>query len=477
MTGIVPALVAVPRAQEHAGRQNRSGSGVVRVQAILLTTALMLAPLTARAADFVVWWDKAFYPEEEKALAELVQDFGQKTGLTMELVRHDNWEVPKEIEKALAAGQPPDFMFALTFVQGQLERWTDEDRLVDLTDTIGNPGDFFDSDILNLSMLTNNRTGQRGLYGLPMGRVSTHIHVWLSLLEQAGFRREDIPTEWEPFWSFWCDQVQPAVRKALGRQDIWAVGATMSSEAGDTQRNLSQFVFAYTEAWPTPTGPRLLHDPAARAALVKGLEAYTAIYKKGCTPPDAVDWTNRDNNEAFLKQRVVMTINNTLSIPSALKASRPTDYYKNSITIGWPSDAFGRPERLDGSYYPAVVFKDGGHTAAALALVRFLVWDGGLARYLTSAGDRILPPSTKLLDQPFWLDPRDPHRLRAAAQARTEPHVWGTYGLDREQWVRLQHQGRSTFLSTAVHRVVVDDRTPEQAADEAIARVKQILNE
>ena len=53
-----------------------------------------------------------------------------------------------------------------------------------------------------------------------MGRDTNHVHVWQSLLEQAGFTLADIPKEWEPFWSFWCDRVQPAVRKALGRDDI-----------------------------------------------------------------------------------------------------------------------------------------------------------------------------------------------------------------------------------------------------------------
>ena len=186
-----------------------------------------------------------------------------------------------------------------------------------------------------------------------MGRITNHVHVWLSLLERAGFRREDIPTEWEPFWSFWCDTVQPAVRKALGRQDVWAVGVPMSARGNDTGRGVAQFVYAYTEAWPTPTGPSLLHDPAARTALVKALAGYTALWRKGCTPPDALGWTNRGNNEAFLAQRVVMTVNPSLSIPGALRATRPDDYYRNAITIGWPKDAFGQPERIDAGDYQA----------------------------------------------------------------------------------------------------------------------------
>jgi multiple sugar transport system substrate-binding protein len=449
----------------------------MRVRAVLLAAALALAPLAVRAADLVVWWDKAFYPEEDRALAELAQAFEEKTGLRMKLVRHDGWEAPAKVEAAIEASQPPDFAFSLFFSQGQLERWAAEDRLVDLTDTVGKLADLLDSDLLDYSLMASERTGRKGLYALPIGRVTNHIHVWLSLLERAGFRREDIPNEWEPFWSFWCDQVQPAVRKALGRQDVWAVGVPMSAGITDTLRSLNQFVYAYTEAWPTPSGPSLLHDPVARAALVKGLEAYTAIYRKGCTPPDAVDWTNLNNNKAFLEQRIVMTINNTLSIPNTLKHERPDDYYRNAITIGWPKDAFGRTEHIDGTYFQAVVFKDGQHTVAAKELVRFLVQEGWLTQYLMSVGDRLLPPSKRMLDQPFWLDPTDPHRLRAAVQALTEPHVSRSYGLDREQEASVGREGIFLGLSAAVHRIVADGLTPEQAADEAIARVKQLLSE
>ena len=69
-------------------------------------------------------------------------------------------------------------------------------------------------------VLFDVRTGQKALYGLPIGRSSDHIFVWRSLLERAGFTLDDIPNEWEAFWSFWCDEVQPAIRQAMGRDDI-----------------------------------------------------------------------------------------------------------------------------------------------------------------------------------------------------------------------------------------------------------------
>ena len=178
--------------------------------------------------------------------------------------------------------------------------------------------------------------------------VPIHLHVWNSLLERAGFTLADIPKEWEAFWSFWCDQVQPAVRKALGRDDIWGVGLPMSAAAIDTDDELLQFQLAYGTPWLDRDRRLQVDDPAVRAGMIKALEAYTAIWRKGCTPPDSVSWTNVDNNKAFLAQTVVMTPNTTLSIPAALRTARPDDYYKNAATIDWPDGANGQPLVIDG---------------------------------------------------------------------------------------------------------------------------------
>ena len=62
-------------------------------------------------------------------------------------------------------------------------------------------------------------------------------------------------------------------------------------------------------------------------------------------------------------------------------------------------------------------------------------------------------------------------------QVLSQPHVWGPYGLDREEAVRAERAGPLFGFSTAVHRVAADGLAPEQAVDEAIARVRQALGE
>jgi multiple sugar transport system substrate-binding protein len=239
-------------------------------------------------------------------------------------------------QAALAAGQPPDFLFG-TNGERWVAEWAHQDRLVDLAGVLGPVLDLFDADAIEVSTLLDGKTGRRGLYALPMGRYSNHIHVWNSLLERAGFTLADIPQGWDAFWSFWCDRVQPAVRKALGREDIWGVGLPMSAAAPDTDDELLQFELAYGTPWLGIDRRLRIDEPAVRTGIIEALNAYTSIWRKGCTPPDSTSWTNLGNNKAFLAQIVVMTPNGSLSIPGALRATRPDDYYRNAATIEWPT--------------------------------------------------------------------------------------------------------------------------------------------
>jgi multiple sugar transport system substrate-binding protein len=106
---------------------------------------------------------------------------------------------------------------------------------------VGQFTDLFDPEVLSWAVWLNASTGEKALYGLPMGRTTYHVHIWKSLLERAGFTLADIPKEWEAFWSFWCDRVQPAMRRAAGHEDIWGVGLPMAA-GSDADGGFLQFV-------------------------------------------------------------------------------------------------------------------------------------------------------------------------------------------------------------------------------------------
>jgi multiple sugar transport system substrate-binding protein len=441
---------------------------------LVVGTVLVLPPLAVNAADLVVWWQKGFYPQEDQAVREIITAFEQKTGKKVELSLYEEEKLPDALMATFETGEPPDLAFGLR-MPDYIAQWAFEDRLVDLTDTIGSLSNLFDPDALAWLTLLDEKTGQRALYGLPIGRVTELVHVWKSLLEQAGFTVENIPKDWDGFWSFWCDQAQSAVRRATGRDDIWGVGLNMSAEAAETQVQFFLFLAAYDANYVTRDGRLIIDDPEVRRRLMTAIDSYTGIYRKGCTPPDSTSWDSYANNAGFLAHTLLMTPNLSLSIPNALKSDRPDDYYKNTATLEWPLGPHGEAFPIMGMFYPAMVFKDGRNVSAAKDFVRFLVAEGWLAHYLDFAGERFMPPMPKLLDAPFWLDPSDRHRMAAVMQVASRPLQYD-YAQASGNW-RHDRVWQELTWAKAIHRVAAEGISPEQAVDEAIARIKQILAE
>ena len=53
-----------------------------------------------------------------------------------------------------------------------------------------------------------------------------------------------------------------------------------------------QFLAAYDADYVTRDGRLVIEDPAIRRRLIEAIDAYTAIYRKGCTPPGSITWDN-----------------------------------------------------------------------------------------------------------------------------------------------------------------------------------------
>jgi multiple sugar transport system substrate-binding protein len=82
---------------------------------------------------------------------------------------------------------------------------------------------------------------------------------------------------------------------------------------------------------------------------------------------------------------------------------------------------------------------------------------------------------SKLLEQPFWLDTSDPHMMASVMQVDSRP-LGHNYAATSGNW-RHQLVNQEFVWAKAIHRVAADGVSPEQAVDDAIARIKQILAE
>ena len=192
----------------------------------------------ALAADLTIWWNKSYYPEEDRQFDKIVADFEKASGLDVEYVFYTNEDVPRKVLAALTAGSPPDLSYGFLFDLQHTARWAAEGVLEDVSDVVETIRPNLLPHAVEAVTLLNEQTGERGVYAMPVAQQIEHIHVWQDLIDQAGLDLADVPKTWNEYWAWWCETAQPAVREATGERNKFGVGQPMSSSAADT-------IFAY----------------------------------------------------------------------------------------------------------------------------------------------------------------------------------------------------------------------------------------
>ena len=152
-----------------------------------------------------------------------------------------------------------------------------------------------------------------------MGFATNHVHVWQSLLEQAGFTLDDIPKDGRRFGrsgairsSRRCARPRAATTSRASGCHVGRRGRHQNRVPPVHAGLRGQLRDAATAGWSSTT-PRSGQADQGHGRLHRDLS-------QGLHPARAWTGTNRGNNQAFLAQTVVMTPNPTLSIPNALQA-------------------------------------------------------------------------------------------------------------------------------------------------------------
>ncbi len=167
-----------------------------------------------------------------------------------------------------------------------------------------------------------------------------------------------------------------------------------------------------------------------------------------------------------------MTPNYTLSIPAAVRQD-PKIYHNKLGTIEFPNKPSGKPMRYLVTLNAAVLFAESPNREIAKDFLAYLAQPQTIGNYLKASGTRYLPVMIPVWKDPFWSDPTDPHRSVAAKTL--------THGQTRPFYM-VQNPAYSLVLSEniwgkALHRIVVNGITPQQAADEAIEQIQQIFSQ
>jgi multiple sugar transport system substrate-binding protein len=306
-----------------------------------------------------------------------------------------------------------------------------------------------------------------------------HIEYWADMLTAAGLKPEDVPKAWKDYWSFWCEKVQPAYRKAAGSR-AYGIGQPMGVDSSDSFYSFLTFMDAYNVRLVDDEGRLQVDDPKVKEGLIGALRDYTEPYGKGCVPPSATSWKDPDNNVAFHNKTTVLTHNATISIAAKWlddmnnetlspeqRAQAKKNYEEGIRTAGFPTKPDGGKMVYRTAVKTGVIFAEARNKARGKEFVRFLLEDENLTPYVEGALGRWFPVTKAAQERPFWK--ADPHRLSVYNQ-----YADGTVTFEFTKNYKFTILNNENVWAKAMNRVVNEKVSVDKAVDELIARIKAV---
>lgn len=426
-----------------------------------------------------VWWVKGFYKSEDDALFTAIKKYEDKTGVKVELSQYPVQDMIPKTVAALDSGNPPDVAYADVYDFQVAGKWAFDGKLEDISSVIEPMKDEFAPNTISTTYLWNDKDQKRAYYAFPLKQQTMHIQYWIDMLEQAGFTAADIPTEWDAYWSFWCDKVQPGIRKATGER-VYATGFPMGVDSSDSFYSFLTFMDAYNVKLVDDDGKLLVDDPKVKEGLIGALKSYTDPYLNGCVPQSATSWKDPDNNVAFHNKTIVLTHNATISIAAKWlddsnnatltdeqRAQAKKNYDELIATAGFPNKPDGSPVQYRAAVKVGVIFTDSKNKDRAKEFVAFMLEDENLTPYVEGSLGRWFPVTTKAQKSAFW--DQDKHRKSVRDQFAN-----GTVTFEFTKNYKFTILNNENVWAKAMNRIVNDKVSVEQAVDELIARIKEV---
>jgi multiple sugar transport system substrate-binding protein len=442
---------------------------ILRSSAALAAAGTLARPYIANAAAKTasVWWTQGFAEEEDIAFKKIVADYEKASGNTIDHTITPYAPLRQKIVAAVQSGVVPDLFQNTPAEVIALYAW--DDRLVDVSDVIETQKPQFTRTALATVNCYNNVDKKRSFYGVPYTVAALTNHVWRPLVEKAGYTLEDIPKTWDAFYDFFKD-VQKKLR-AQGERKLYAIGFQLNATGNDSNALFNYFLIANGgQDIVTTDGKLHLDDPKVREAAIKALTYPTTAYKDGFVPPGAINWNDADDNNAFHAKQIVMDLDGSLSTEVAIIKNQQD--YNDIVTMGLALGNDGKPVPSQQGSLCGLIPKGAANVEVAKDFLKYLIQPKVLNEYLKTGLGRNLPAMAGIArDDPWWLDPKDPHRVAYTTQALLGPTV-PTFWTSNPAYAQVQNEH---VWAVAWADIITGGMTPEAAAQKAFKRVEEIF--
>jgi len=436
----------------------------------LVAAGTLARPQIANAAatTAAVWWVQGFAQEEDVSFKKIVADYEKTSGNTIDYNIVPYAPMRQKIVSAMTSGVVPDLFQNTPAEIIALYAW--QDKLVDVSDVVETQREEYTETALLTAHCYNNVEKKRSYYGVPYTVGASMNHIWRPLVEKAGYQMEDMPKTWDAFYDFFKD-VQRKLR-AKGMRNVYGLGFQMNTAGNDSNARANDFLIAYGgQDIVTKDGKLHLDDPQVRKAAIEMLTYPTTAYKEGYVPPGAINWNDADDNNAFHAQQIVMDIEGSLSGEVAIIKDEQA-YYHDIVTMPLALSNDGKPVPAQQGSLCGLIPKGAKNVALAKDFLKYLIQPKVLNEYLKTGLGRNMPAMPAIVkNDPWWLEPKDPHRAPYVRQGLFGPTV-PTFWTSNPAYAQAQNEH---VWQTAWAEIIQEKATPQAAAEKAFKRVEEIF--
>jgi multiple sugar transport system substrate-binding protein len=421
----------------------------------------------AAATTATVWWTQGFAEEEDVAFRKIVADYEKASGNTIDYSIIPYAPGRQKIVSAVTSGDVPDLFQNNPAPIIALFAW--DGKLVDVSDVVETQKKEYTKTALQTAYCYNNVEKKRSFYGVPYSIDVFTNHIWRPLVDKAGYKMTEIPKTWDAFYDFFKG-VQNKLR-GQGERHIYAFGFQLTTNGGDCWAFFNQFLIAYGgKDIVTRDGKLHLDDPEVRAAALAALTYPTTAYREGYVPPGAINWNDADDNNAFHSRQTVMDLDGSLSTEVALMSDK--EAYHDIVTMGLAHSNDGKPVPSMAGSFSGLIPKGAKNVAVAKDFLKYLIQPKVLNEYLKTGLGRREPPMPAIVkNDPWWLDPKDPHRVSYTTQVVLSPTV-PPFWVFNPAWAEVENEH---VFQTAWAAIMKDGAAPQAVGEKAFQRVAEIF--
>ena len=442
---------------------------LLRASVGLATSGTLARPFIANAAATTasIWWVQGFVQEEDVAFRKAIAEYQTASGNTIDFSIIPYAPMRQKIVSAVTSGLVPDLFQNTPAELIALYAW--DDKLISVADVIESQKKEYTETALTSAFCYNDKKKQRDYYGVPYTTAALPNHIWRPLVEKAGYKIEDIPKTWDAFYDFFKD-VHRKLR-AQGERKVYGLGFQVTTNGNDPNNMFNYFLIAYGgQDIVTRDGKLHLDDPKIREAAIKALTYPTTAYKEGFVPPGAINWNDADDNNAFHAKQIVMDLDGTISTEVAVIHNE--EDYRNIVTMGLPLSNDGKPVASQVASAFGLIPKGAKNVDVAKDFLKYIIQPKVNNELLKTGLGRNIPCMRSIVkDDPWWLDPKDPHRVAYVTQGLLSPTV-PPFWVYNPAYAQVQNEH---VWSAAWIDIMTGGVTPQAAAEKAFRRVEEIF--